>query len=317
MRRRNLVIVRAGDGSLHPNWLAGPGERNWDLVVSYFGHDPDRHRAPDVVRIDGPGPKWPALHALLAERPELVAEYDLVWLPDDDLMIDKTGINRLFSIAAEYQLEVAQPALTWDSYFGHITTLRNSQCTLRYTNYVEVMAPCLTRAVLLASLPLFNTNLSGWGLDFVWSRFVRHPASGIAIVDAVTVRHTRPVGGPNYKALRDGGISPWDELRNFCRRNGIDENPVISTHAAIRRDGWRIDAARRKRRFAITAALGYIPALRHSPERARMIRRLAGMILKALCNIPDRVSEKPITLRSLALSPWSSRAATAATARPS
>ncbi len=311
MRRRNLVIVRAGDNSLHPNWLAGPGERNWDLVVSYFGRDPDRFRAPDVVRIDGPGPKWPALHALLAGRPDLVDGYDRIWLPDDDLMIDKTGINRLFSLAAEYQLEVAQPALTWDSYFGHITTLRNRQCTLRYTNYVEVMAPCVTRDVLLATLPLFDTNLSGWGLDFVWRRFVQRPSSGIAIVDAVTVRHTRPVGGPNYKALRDGGISPWDELRDFCRRNGIDEDPVISTHAAIRRDGWRIEAARGKRRFAVSAALGYVPALRRTPERARMMRRIAGMILKAMCNIPDRVSEKPITFRTLAVATRSSRAAAA------
>ena len=314
MRRRNLVIVRAGDGSLHPEWLAGTGERNWDLVVSYFGRDPDRHRAPDVVRIDGAGPKWPALHALLAKHPDLVAGYDRIWLPDDDLLIDKTGINRLFSIAAEYGLEVAQPALTWDSYFGHVTTLRNSRCLLRYTNYVEVMAPCVTREVLLGSLPLFNSNLSGWGLDFVWSRFVRHPATGIAIVDAVTIRHTRPVGGPNYKALRDGGISPWDELRSFCRRNGLDENPVIGTHAAIRGDGWRIDAATRRCRFAISSALGYLPALRRSPERARMMRRLAGMIGKALCNIPDRVSEQPITLRSLAT--WWSRSA-AVPARPS
>src|SRR2546423_553078 len=46
--RRNLVIVRAGDTSLHENWLAGPVDRNWDLIVSYYGDDPERFRAPDV-----------------------------------------------------------------------------------------------------------------------------------------------------------------------------------------------------------------------------------------------------------------------------
>jgi len=37
MKRRNLVIVRAGNSSLHPEWLKGDGARNWDIVVNYFG----------------------------------------------------------------------------------------------------------------------------------------------------------------------------------------------------------------------------------------------------------------------------------------
>ena len=55
MGRRNLVVVRAGDSSLHPGWLAGPGERNFDLVVSYFGDDPAKFKAPDVARVDQKG----------------------------------------------------------------------------------------------------------------------------------------------------------------------------------------------------------------------------------------------------------------------
>ena len=66
-KRRNLVIVRAGDASLHEQWLAGDGERNWDLIVNYFGDDPARYRNEDVRRIDSKGPKWPALHDLIQE----------------------------------------------------------------------------------------------------------------------------------------------------------------------------------------------------------------------------------------------------------
>ena len=63
--RRNLVIVRAGDSSLHPRWLAG-ANRNWDLLVNYFGDDPLLHRRDDVIRLDSKGPKYPALRVLLA-----------------------------------------------------------------------------------------------------------------------------------------------------------------------------------------------------------------------------------------------------------
>jgi hypothetical protein len=76
--RRNLVIVRAGDSSLHPTWLPASGQRNWDLVVSYFGDDPQKFRIPDVTRIDGKGPKWIGLHKLLTENIDLVRQYDYI-----------------------------------------------------------------------------------------------------------------------------------------------------------------------------------------------------------------------------------------------
>ena len=295
MRRANLVIVRAGDQSLHPSWLSGHEDRNWDLVVSYFGNDPDRFRGPDIVRIDEPGPKWPALHELLASHPTLLDGYDYVWLPDDDLKASGDSIDRLFDLLKLYDLEVAQPALSADSYFGHVTTLRNKLFKLRYTNYIEVMAPCLRSDVLRRAAPMFGSNLSGWGLDFFWPRVVSRPNGGVAIIDEVTVVHTRPVGGPNYAALRAGGISPWDELRRFCRNNGMDERPVMTTHRAVFRNGSVIEAERYPRLFALATILGYLPAIRRSPEWRRMVRRLAGLAYKAARNIPDRVAEHPMT----------------------
>ena len=42
-RRRNLVVLRAGDNSLHHGWLDAPA-RDFDLFVSYYGSAPGRHR---------------------------------------------------------------------------------------------------------------------------------------------------------------------------------------------------------------------------------------------------------------------------------
>jgi hypothetical protein len=293
MNRKNLVVVRAGDNSLHPEWLKGEGERNWDIVVNYYGDDPVRYCEPGVVRMDSKGPKWPALYELINENQQFLSDYANIWLPDDDLMTSKAEINQMFDMFEEYRLQVAQPALTWNSFFGHLTTLQNRMFKLRRTNYVEVMAPCFSAGVLRKVLPLFNSNLSGWGLDFVWTKFVDQPETQIAIIDSVAVRHTRPVGGPNYKALRERGISPWDELRSFCKANGIDEEPVILTYSAVCSDGSVIDAVKQPRRFAMRAIAGYFPALRDSPMPRRMLRRLAGMVWKAMYNMPDRVSEVP------------------------
>lgn len=293
--RRNLVIVRAGDSSLHPGWLTGAANRSWDIVVNYYGDKPDLYRQEDVRRIDSKGQKWPALQRLLLEHPRFLSDYDYIWLPDDDLATSKDEINQLFILMARHGLQVAQPSLHCTSYFGHLTTLHNGRFLLRYTNYVEVMAPCFTAAVLAKAVPLFGQNLSGWGLDFIWPKLVDKPATQIAIIDDVQVRHTRPVGGPNYKALRERGISPWDELRSFCRINNIDEEPIIKTLSAISYAGERVAAQAQPRRFALRMVAGYMKALPRTPQRRHMLRRMGGMLWKAFNNLPDRVAEVPMS----------------------
>jgi hypothetical protein len=80
--------------------LAGwDGDRTWDLVVSYFGDDPDIFKVDDVVCIDGKEPKWPALYELFSLYPNLATDYDYIWLPDDDLMASRR-ISTGFSISA-------------------------------------------------------------------------------------------------------------------------------------------------------------------------------------------------------------------------
>ncbi|MCI0601263.1 MAG: hypothetical protein L0Y50_03325 [Beijerinckiaceae bacterium] len=290
MSRRNLVVVRAGDKSLHPHWLSGEGCRNWDLVVSYFGDDPGIYRQDDVERIDAKGPKWHGLYELFSQHPGLVKNYDYILLPDDDLMASKPDINRLFDLCGAYGLEVGHPALTWNSYYSHLISLRNCATLLRYTNFVETMSPCLSAAILEETRDYFGKTLSGWGLERVWAKLAGNLR--MAIIDEVTVRHTRPVGGPNYKILREKGISPWDELRAICCALGEDERPVIETYAAVLRDKNRIDRAPIDRVFDFHMLRGWIWALRETPSRKMLARRIAGYTYKTLRQRPDRVVER-------------------------
>jgi hypothetical protein len=296
--RRNLVVVRAGNNSLHPHWLTGAEDRNWDLVVNYYGDDPALFQEHDVVRIDSKGPKWPALQMLLTENPNFLTEYDYIWLPDDDLMANKRDINKMFDICHRYQLGVAQPSLTWDSYYSHLRTVHNSRYDLRFTNFVEIMAPCFSAEVLRRTVPLLNCNMSGWGLDFVWPKLVNRPLEDVAIIDAVSVRHTRPIGGPNYKLLKEKGVSPWDELRGFCREYGIDDEPSIVTHRAVFRNGKSIDAAAHPLQFNAGFIAGYIPAIRSALFKRRMVREITRITLHAVLNTHHRVAETSIAKRS-------------------
>ena len=281
MTRRNLVVVRAGNASLHPAWLEGEGERNWDLVVSYFGDDPVKYREGDVVRIDSKGPKWPPLQALLAGNPRYMQDYDYIWLPDDDLEMTKADMNRFFDICHAHKLELAQPSLTANSPVTHPLVLNNTRSRLRFTNFVEVMAPCFSSAFLARALPTFDGTQSGWGIDWLWPRLVQDREAGIAIVDEVVIRHTRPLGGPNYDAMRARGLSPVDELAAFRKAHGVDR-VRIEIHRVLWRSGRVEDVRGRSLSFATGLGLGYARALLTSPARWQLCQRLLGLMHQPL-----------------------------------
>lgn len=219
--RRNLVIVCAGDSSLHPRWLQGGENRTWDLIVSYFGDDAERYLRPDVQRVDSKGTKWPALGAFMENNRELIGQYDFVWLPDDDIDCGSNDIDRMFEVARQEDLSLCQPSLEPDSYFTFPITLTIPVFKLRFTTFVEIMVPCFRRDLLLECVPTMSDTMSGWGLDYVWSTLANASGGRVAIIDAVTVVHTRPVGGPSYGLLRERGIAPHEEMRATLQKYGI------------------------------------------------------------------------------------------------
>lgn len=86
--RRNLVILRAGDQSLYPK-LRSP-ERNFGLMVSYYGSTDGQHRDSCTLWEYRHGPKWLGLGDIL--HPELIDTYEAFWLPDDSLALIRLGL---------------------------------------------------------------------------------------------------------------------------------------------------------------------------------------------------------------------------------
>jgi len=207
-----LALFRAGKNSLHPSAVAHLSEQNFDYALSYFGDDdPPAQGAVFVHRQKGA--KWPGLAATLATHRDLIAQYRYVWLPDDDLLCDPDQVSRMFAICDQLQLELAQPALTRDSYFTHLLSLQHSEFQLRFTNFVEIMAPVFSAAMLERILPTLEGSISGYGLDNLWPRLSR--LGKVAIIDETPVKHTRPVGGPNYAFSKQAGISPAEEAHRL------------------------------------------------------------------------------------------------------
>lgn len=229
---RNLVVLRAGDASLHPQWIAAP-TRDFDLFVSYYGAVAGRWREGADHYEHRPGPKWPCLHELLLAHPWLAEAYDAFWFPDDDLACDTATIDRMFAFFHAHQLGLAQPALTLDSFYTWKNLRQDPRSLLRYTGFVEVMAPIFGRKALAACAPTFGESRSGWGLDWVWPRLCRDAdAGGIAVIDATPVRHTRPVGGELYRNHPE--LDPRADARRIVRKYRVEEVRALAQYSVAR-----------------------------------------------------------------------------------
>ncbi len=197
-KRENLVILRAGSTSLHGEWARDLADvdRNWDLCISWYDDaDPDPNEdGVDYVTIQRDVRKFAAFHQIFATRPDFW-DYRQIWLPDDDLMVTRTAINRLFEICRRNRIELAQPALDEASHLTYPITKRDPRFAMRFTNFVEVMCPVFSRDALATCIDGFRSTVSSWGLDAIWPSLVGVGGTRIAIVDDVTVTHTRPVGG--------------------------------------------------------------------------------------------------------------------------
>jgi hypothetical protein len=218
--RRHLVLVRAGEKSLHRQWLEGADGRSWDLIVSWYGDEAYIPVADELV-INRKGGKWDIIHEHFVAMPELLDRYDYFWLPDDDIATDGAAIEAMFGWMEREKLAVAQPGLTPDSYFSCLHTLCSPSFGLRYTNCIEVMVPCLSRQVVRRMLPIFPASKSGFGFDFVWTRLEADNRNTAAILDAVPMHHTRPVGKFLAGRLKAQEIYPKAEGKEVKRRFGL------------------------------------------------------------------------------------------------
>lgn len=226
--------MRANDAAIFTRWI--PDEQpEYDLAISYYGDTPNAF-ADFKYRHASKGGKLQGVHALISEYPEILDCYDLVWMPDDDIDASISTVNRLFKIARDYRLEVAQPTLEWRSYFSHWITVNNPAFLLRYTNWVEVMMPLLDTSLLRKSLPAFAQLRFGWAFENIWPRLPISPRYKTAIIDATAVYHTRPVGGGSLDHTLG---NPLDERRQMLNLH-FDRDPPQVIYSAVTRGGLTV-----------------------------------------------------------------------------
>jgi len=145
--------------------------------------------------------------------------YDYYCLADDDVLVSTAQLNSLFLLGEAKGLQLYQPALTHDSYCAHPQLLRANAGGVRPSRFVEGMIPFFSRWALQVCRPTFLESRSGWGLDHAWGKLLDY--RGMAIIDAIAVRHVRPYQSSQMQFL-DGPATPYDEMAALLAKYGSD-----------------------------------------------------------------------------------------------
>lgn len=193
MTNNKYAIASAvGDASLHELWSAG--DRNFDVLLIYFGND-DEYAAKLESQVDmvlrAKGQKLHLLAQLIQEGKIDLTRYDYVWFPDDDIAMDTISINKFFEINSRFRALISQPAVL--GYTSYWITKHQPQFFARATSFIEVMAPCFAREALAECLHSFKEEESGWGVDDLWWTLLGKPRKKLLIIDAYPMIHTRPI----------------------------------------------------------------------------------------------------------------------------
>ncbi|HQT64667.1 MAG: hypothetical protein B7Z75_05155 [Acidocella sp. 20-57-95] len=199
-KRRNLVILGANENSLHHSWPNNlrDADRTWDLCVSFYGAAANysRVRSAEYSSLQTGVRKWQAIHSALHETSPFW-DYERIFILDDDIRTSWRDINLFLEICRDFDLQLAQPSLTPHCYVNIPITRQVPGNYVRFTTYVEAMAPCFTRDALRKCIATTAEGYYGFGFDHIWPRILNLPKNKIGIVDAVAINHTRPLA-TNY-----------------------------------------------------------------------------------------------------------------------
>lgn len=219
MTSRNLIISPTGKQSYYKKWTKG--NCDFDIILLCYEDIGELPLFCTPYVYNYKGEKWHIIKKFVLENLSFISDYDNIWFVDDDIDTYTESINNLFDIHRRYKLKLSQPTVT--GYTSHWITNKVEGNILRYTNFVEIMCPMMNTETMLRLLPSFDLTESGWGLDLLWTKMLNYPTDKVAIIDEVTVTHTKPVGA-NYERFK---VHPHDALHAFMNEHDLSFNAEV------------------------------------------------------------------------------------------
>ena len=172
--KKNLVISTVGDESLHKHWI--DCGQYFDTFLVYYGDNKGYENESRYYQRQK-GSKFHLISDAIDSLGSKIDDYDYIWLPDDDVYLEKHDLLRLFHYMENYDLDLAQPSII--GWYGVEMNLHQQGSLMRFTNWVEIMCPCFSLDALKKCQNTFKENECGWSIEGLWNIRLGHPRNKI------------------------------------------------------------------------------------------------------------------------------------------
>ncbi|XP_019099217.1 PREDICTED: uncharacterized protein LOC104776741 isoform X2 [Camelina sativa] len=168
-------------------------------------------------------------------HPDIVAQYDYIFIWDEDLGVDHFNAEEYVRIVKKHGLEISQPGLDPERGFNWQITKRREHSEVHKetdekldwcshpprppcAGFVEIMAPVFSKNAWRCVWHMIQNDLvHGWGLDFALRRCVEEPAyEKIGIVDSQWIVH-QFIPSLGNEGNSENGKAPWQGVRDRCQ----------------------------------------------------------------------------------------------------
>lgn len=167
--------------------------RNYSVTqawVALNGDPPDKDVAAVTVdRIEGFVPKFCIMNRILAGIDW--TGFDYLIFVDDDIVVAAGFLDAFLGRQEEFDLAIAQPARTPNSYADRKFCRQRKGIRGRRTRFVEIGPLFSVRKDFVRTiLPFDERSGMGWGYDFVWPVLAETANLRMGIIDSTPVDHS-------------------------------------------------------------------------------------------------------------------------------
>lgn len=218
---RLVCVYREGNAADVAPWVHAAVDLGLD--VGLWALDAPAEALATWTLGQGGGGRFALLNQLLALLPD--ADYTVA--VDDDVKIVRGDLETLLKVADALPLDLAAPAHAWRSYYGHAVTKARLRSVARQTTYVDIGPVLVVGPHRRADLLPFPDEGMGWGVELGWFDLIEQGLR-MGVVDAVTVRHLKPIGKQYAldeerrrvaQELSRRGFRSWDDLERTVARH--------------------------------------------------------------------------------------------------
>lgn len=170
--RKHAVFTSCGDRSKCFELWSGKN-RKYDLICSYYGNDNQYLKKYsdnfDIV-FRRKGAKFQNFFYFYRQI-NFLKLYERIFFLDDDIILNTNEINDMFDFSKAFDLEICQPSFSTKSKISHWVTKQKEKNPIgRYTNFIEMNTPLMTKKAINNFDSIFDNSLSGYGTDylFIW-----------------------------------------------------------------------------------------------------------------------------------------------------